>query len=833
MSPINEPAGVFALAMALAVAAPYLSDYTGIPVVASMIVAGIVLGPRVTGIMPPGMAPEFLGSAGLLYAFFAAASEINVTAIRKRSSRVWIFAALTFLVPFASGFGLAMLLHRSFRASLLLGAFFASSGAAGGAGTMRSDIAFRESTETGRAGAGMSRIAAALILLFTLTVPDNVAAAGMLKTAAGALLAILYFGGLYLLVPRILSSVLGKTRIQGGIDTIFTMFLLFGSAALAGLAGLPPAIGAFWVGLLVAPRLAAAKTVAASVRLLGDSFFYPFLFILIGSQMEFSASAGDFPVLPLIALTVVLAIGSKLLAAWAAGRILGYSAPDRGLLFAATSAFGTLSLSIAHVAGRSGAFDRLLVNDAIFLAVISSAASSLVFRSSASSIFLKRFPQDKKRHLRAERIVVALSKPSTAHHLMELGMMLHGPESQAPVIPLSIIPETATDGDSRQHAETMLAAAILQGVSSQIPVIPVSRIEVNAARGILESAEEQGADTIIVGWNRPPRLANAFFGSVIDQIVNGGSHMVFVARAVAPFTASHIVAMVPALCDLHEGFPAAVRSLTMLARKSQARLHLLTLKGNGSGLAKAFRNEGYPAPIQIVELDAWKDAGRAIRALPPVPKIITILSARPSEPSWHPAIERLPHRIGEQYPESNLIVLYMPTGWTDPSALPDTGAAPKSTRPVPNPRRILEEAIAGGTVRVDMRHTAIAEGIFELVSSAFPFDRKLSSRLGTRLTEIVQRQPIEIQPGVVLVHDRVEGMKAPVVCFGSRRDGFRIALLERPVKVLVLILVPEAQSPESHLAFLGELAGLFRNGELMDQLLVANEPEELLSGSHA
>lgn len=831
MIPINEPAGVFALAMALAVAAPYLSDYTGIPVVASMIVAGIVLGPRVTGLISPGLAPGFLGSAGLLYAFFASASEINVTAIRKRSSRVWIFAAFTFLLPFATGFGLAMLLHRSIATSLILGAFFASSGPAGGAGAMRSDLAMRESTETGRAGAGISRIAALLVLFITLAIPDNVASAGFLKTAASAVLAILYFGGLYFLIPRVLASVLGKTRIQGGVDTIFTMFLLFGSAGLGTLAGIPAPVGAFYAGLLVAPRLAAAKTVAASVRLLGDSFFYPFLFILIGSQMEFSAGAGDFPVLPLIALTVVLAIGSKLLAAWIAGRILGYTAPDRGLFFASTSAFGTLSLSIAHFAGTSGFFDRLLTNDMIFLAVISSTASSLMVRSSATSIFLKRFPQDKKRPVWAERIVVALSKPSTAHHLMELGMMLHGPESQAPVIPLSIIPESSSDGDSRQHAETMLAAAILQGVSSQIPVIPVSRIEVNAARGILESAEEQGADTIIVGWNRPPRLANAFFGSVIDQIVNGGGHMVFVARAVAPFTASHIVAIVPALCDRHEGFPAAARSLAMLARKSQARLHLLALKGYGGGLAKAFRNEGYPGPVQMVELDAWKDTGKAIRALPPVPKILVILSARPSEPSWHPAIERLPHRIGEQYPDSNLIVLYMPTGWTDSPELPDTGAAVQGAVRIPNPQKILEEAVAGGTVRVNMHHTAIADGIFELVSSAFPFDRKLSSRLGTRLTEIVQRQPIEIQPGAVLVHDRVEGMRAPIVCFGSRRDGFRIALLERPVKVLVLILVPETQSPESHLAFLGELAGLFRNGKLMEQLLVADEPEELLAGN--
>jgi len=423
--------------------------------------------------------------------------------------------------------------------------------------------------------------------------------------------------------------------------------------------------------------------------------------------------------------------------------------------------------------------------------------------------------------------MVALSKPGSARNLMDLGIALHRQESASPLFPLAIISETEAGDESRQHAESMLAAAIMQGASSQISVIPISRVEVNVAQGILDSAAEHGVDTIVIGWNRPPRLANAFFGSIIDQIVNGGNQMVLVARTVAPFTAPHIVAFLPSFCDRHEGFSRAVMALNAISVKSQAKLHILTLAGQGSRLARALKAGGYAAQLQTIEVESWKDTSKAIRQLPSGPKLFALLSARPSEPSWHPAIERLPHRIGEEFPDSNLLMIYMANSAEIREVRETEVAVPLPAAPNPFPD-ILGNAISRGNVRVNMNHGAIADGIFELVSSAFPFDRKLSGRLGAKLTEIVQRQPIEIQQGVVLIHDRVEGIDSPIVCLGSNRQGFRISLLEKPVKVIIVIFVPELESPEEHLAFLGEIAHLFKEKDLANRLVNAEKPEDIL-----
>jgi hypothetical protein len=277
-------------------------------------------------------------------------------------------------------------------------------------------------------------------------------------------------------------------------------------------------------------------------------------------------------------------------------------------------------------------------------------------------------------------------------------------------------------------------------------------------------------------------------------------------------------------------------SVNLLARKLRARVHLITLKGQGGKLATAFAQAGLASAPTFVEIDSWKEIGEGIKKSPSQVKTFILFSARPSEASWHPAVERLPHRLGEEYPDANLLLVYM-AGKVDVESQSashvrelDTPLQPRQAPPRAESRTagILEQAAARGNIRVNMEHTAIADGIFELVASAFPFDRKSASRLGAKLTEIVQRQPIEIEPGVVLVHDRAPGIEAPILCLGSKRAGFRVSLLERPIKVLILILVPENEKPEDHLKLLSEIALLFTEKDLAGRLLKAETVQDLL-----
>ena len=159
MNSMNEPSGIFALIMAIAVVAPYLSDFLGVPVVASMTLIGILLGPQVLGILEPNILIQFVGSLGLIYVFFSSGTEVNVGILRKRAKHVLVFGLLTFFIPFFIGlvFGLA-LFNQKLISAILLGAFFASSGSLVIQPILRSELMSRESAEVARGGASISRI---------------------------------------------------------------------------------------------------------------------------------------------------------------------------------------------------------------------------------------------------------------------------------------------------------------------------------------------------------------------------------------------------------------------------------------------------------------------------------------------------------------------------------------------------------------------------------------------------------------------------------------------------------------------------------------------------
>ncbi|MEW6548653.1 MAG: cation:proton antiporter [Spirochaetota bacterium] len=839
MNLVNDPASLFAVVMGLAVLGPLFSDVLGIPVIVSTTILGVILGPQGFGILDLGMSLQFLGALGLIFVFFAAGAELDLEKVRKRPFASLSFGFLTFLLPFLTGLGFGrFLLKMDLRSSLLMGAFFASSGSYLIPLAARPDILARESAETGRLGIGLSRLFAALSLFILSFFSSGSLALPSFKAAA---LQAAYFLSIILFLPLFSALVIRKTKAPGTADTAFILFIVFAAAALGPFVGVGEYLGAFFAGLVVAPLLGASKPLNARLDFLGKVFFTPFLLIFLGVAVDFSRIANPSMVLFMILGSVVLGIGSKFAAAAISGRILRYQPADRGLLFSFSSSFGIFSLAFAFVAGNSGLFDQPLVAGALILVVLSSLVSGLAARSSGSSIMYRKVREESASPKAGGRIMIALSKPATAGYLMELGIGIHEEDPGEPLLPCSVVQDSEEQGESRQYAETMLAASVIQSSTSQVSVIPISKVAINAAEGLLESAREQKADTIILGWNKPPRLSNAFFGSVIDQVLASYPSMILVTRAVHQISSSHIHLIVPPLSDQHPGFTRAAAVAEAVAKKSRSKVHLIQLKSRGASQEPSLRKAGLVSISQSIELESWKDMGKGLERIAAPPRLFMLFSARPSEPSWHPAIEKLPHRLGEEYPEANFIVIYMAGGGAaeplEGSVSPTSEKgmdravkifSPPSALGIPNtPEGILSYAVFRGNVRVNMNHGAIADGIMELVSSAFPFDRKTASRLSSKLTEAVQRQPIEMRPGVVLLHERVEEIDAPILCLGSHRQGFRVSLLERPVKILVIIFVPENENPETHLSFLGEVAVLFREKDLANRLLAADRAEDL------
>jgi mannitol/fructose-specific phosphotransferase system IIA component (Ntr-type)/nucleotide-binding universal stress UspA family protein len=506
---------------------------------------------------------------------------------------------------------------------------------------------------------------------------------------------------------------------------------------------------------------------------------------------------------------VALNIASKWLAAEGAGRLLGYSFHERGMLFGLSVNHAAAVLAAALVGFKLGLFDQAVLNGAIFLIIASCLIGPMATQRAGRALAASCEDRSAGSDRALERILVAISNPQSIRELLDLSFLLRGRRSEEAVYPLAVVSESTSTSLEIAKAETHLAQAVVEGVSAGIPVIPSTRVAVNAAEGILQASVENRVGAIVIGWNKAPKLSRSFFGSVIEQVIVGSSELVIVARLSSPLSNAQSVSLiVPPLVERHPGFRRGVALLGNLVTQKGARLTIYAQKPYGPAVRSAVLSDRGRVLGQVVELDSWKNFGLPPGPVPGQGQVFVLFSARPGEAEWHPAVEKLPHRLGEQRPDLTILLFYLPEGVR--------GVEAPAAEPVEED--LFSRALAAGRVVPNLEGTAVTDAIRELLQCAFPEDRRKLGRLTTLFTEIAQKQPIELKPGVLLLHAHVDDSAEPIVVFGAKSQGIRLLSLESPARLIVLLCAPSSQSPESHLKTLGEIAGLFKDDRIFEAL---------------
>ena len=419
-----------------------------------------------------------------------------------------------------------------------------------------------------------------------------------------------------------------------------------------------------------------------------------------------------------------------------------------------------------------------------------------------------------------ERILVGLSNPARLDNLMDLAFALRRRGSTEPVLPVSIVPESEDNEVELSAAESLLAKAMVRGNAVGVPIVPTTAVSVSVAEGIRNAAGDKGASTIVLGWSRAARLSRALFGSVIEQVLAGSPELVVVAHIARPARdISRVILVLPPLVERHPGYALGLGTVSALLARTGAHLSIHAMKPHGPAAREAASRLRARGQIQVSELDTLKDFAEATRTAGVGNAAFVLFCVRPGGPAWHPAMEKLPHILEEEFPGSPILLCY----------LPEAGLArePAGEEDARQPRDLFSEALLAGRVMPAMKETAVMDGVRELLRTRFAQNRKLLGRLSAQLTEIAQKTPIELEAGIVLLHAHVDEVEEPVVFFGARPEGFRILALESPARILVVLCSPSSLPPEAHLATLGEIARLFNGTDLAQRLLEAGAASDL------
>lgn len=517
--PLTEAGWLFAALFALILIVPVMAERTRVPVVIGFVLAGMLVGPGVSGLLTRDGGIELLGSAGLLYLMFIAGLELNLDEFIQHRRASLVFGVASFVVPMVLGFGGMVALGSGVLAAVLLASCWAS----------HTLVAYPEFQRQGTSGnRAVSVTVGATILTDTAALLVLAVVAGVHRGDIGPAfwltllpsIAALLVIALWLLpaLARRFFSGLGQ---ETGVRFVFVVFVVFAFSGLAELAGIEGIVGAFLAGLSLNRLVPQGSPLMQRLEFFGNQFMIPLFLLSVGLLID-PAVMLERSALILGAGFAVVAIVSKFVAAAGTGRWFGYDRDEIGSMFALSSAQAAATLAAILVGVQIGLIDERTLN-----AVIGVIAVTCLLSSWLAGRYAARLPHPAPKRAVGATVIVPVVRPESAGPLMRIAAAMARPDAGA-VVALTV----ANIDTSRSKLEQMGAAtetAASMARSNGVEADVVVRIDASPDKGIQHTVTEHDGSLMIVGWKGTSRSA-PWFGGILDEIVAHSRVPTIIAR---------------------------------------------------------------------------------------------------------------------------------------------------------------------------------------------------------------------------------------------------------------------------------------------------------------
>ncbi|OXM66825.1 cation:proton antiporter [Amycolatopsis vastitatis] len=363
------------------------------PVVGEMI-AGVLLGPSLFGLLLPdvqaALFPDAVrsllyvgGQIGLVIYMFGAGYEFSLSSIGKSRKSVAAISSAGTIVPLVLGFGVSAIglswvgIGKDGVSPVTSMAFV---------GVALAITAFpmlaRIITERGIASTKFGSLALACgalddvlaWILLAVVLGMHAGSAGPVALALGG--GALFAGLVFIIGRRLLAKAMGSERLGVDHRVLITAMTLFAAAWFTDVIGLYAVFGAFCVGIAF-PRIPAADAVLAKIMPIGRIVFLPLFFTYSGLNTRFALLA-DPKLLAFAVLCVVVAIVGKLGASWGAARLAGEPPAIAARVGVLVNARGLMQLIALNVGLAAGIVSPALFTVLVLVALVTTIMTAPV-----------------------------------------------------------------------------------------------------------------------------------------------------------------------------------------------------------------------------------------------------------------------------------------------------------------------------------------------------------------------------------------------------------------------------------------------------------------------
>ena len=693
--PITNPTWIFFLVLMIILFAPILLGRLRIPHIIGMILAGVAIGPYGFNILERDSSFELFGKVGIYYIMFLAGLELDLENLKKNWHKASIFGLLTFIIPFVVGMAVGIyLLGFSVPASLLLSCIFASHTLVAYPIVGRYGVS-RNAPVSVSVGGTMFALTASLFILAGISGLYR----GELESGAWIffiLKCVGYCAAVVYVFPRF-ARWFFRTYADNVMQYIFVLSLVFLSAALAELAGLEGIFGAFLAGLVLNRLIPRVSPLMNRTEFVGNALFIPYFLIGVGMLINLGALFHGLETLWVVIVMLVVATGTKWVAAWMTQLVCRMTPVARQMMFGLSNAHAAGALAMVMVGTKievaPGQFlmGEDMLNGVVIMILFSCIVSSITTEHAARKMVLMDDSGLKdQRKKEEERMLVAISNPDTVEPLVNMAIMMRDPKTKNYLLGLSVEVEYDEEEKQRKLAQRRknLEYAAQIAAAVDVPMKTRCRLSTNAVSGILHTATESNASELILGLHRKHGMVDSFLGNFTQNLLKGTFRQLMIVKClVPPNTLRRIVVAVPEKAEYEAGFYKWVERLARIGEQLGCRVHFW---GHSDTMALI---EGYiekyhkGVRTEFSVLDDWDDL-LLLTGQVNYDHMLVIVSARKGSISYKNSFENLPEQITKYFSNNSLMMIY-----------PDQLGDPQEVVSFSSPRGQTENRIYDNVVR--------------------------------------------------------------------------------------------------------------------------------------
>lgn len=640
-----------------------------VPNLIGMIVAGVIVGEHGLNVLQRDASFELFGKVGIYFIMFLAGLEMDMQSFRKNKNHGLVFGWFTTLIPFVFGYVSGYyLLGYSVPASLLLACILASH-------TLVSYPIVARYGISKNPAVTVSVVATMVALVVSLVVLAGVT--GVMRGENNLWFWIwfviklsLYIVILFVVVPRAIRMFFRNVS-DPKLQFIYTLAIIFFSAAFAEVCGVEGILGAFLSGLVLNRFVPKSSPLMNRLEFVGNAIFVPYFLIGVGMIVNVAPMFKEWNALYVVIVIVVAATLSKYLAAVACQYLFKYTKHQGVMMFGLTEAQAAGSLAMVMVGikleERPGVplMDNTILEGVVMMILITCVISSFATEYSAKQLKIDERVGDHESGKRQdstsrddEKMLVPINEPSNIETLMGAAVMMRNKKLNRGLICLNMIEDSNMSIAAQAHSKECLDIARQVAAAADVPIQTQTRLAVNFATAAIHSMMENDASEMVIGLHHKRYENDSFLGTFANGLINGMNRQLTIVNMKIPAnTVRRIIVALPENAEFEKGFYRWINRIARMAEDLGCIIEFNAPAVTDKLIMKYMKDRHKSARAEYRNLENWGDFVQ-LKEKVSSDHLFVVVTARKGGISYQHSFSKLFNIIQNDFNHCSLMIIF-------------------------------------------------------------------------------------------------------------------------------------------------------------------------------